>query len=191
MKKNKSNKNDKLNYQKIQKISNFLKYEFHELIEKINSFLLFVALIMIIFYFLKKIEGIEIILFYFDIILLVLIIIELIVKFLIIDNKEFLKKYWFIILLLFPFSIFSRFFYYIGFIKDEKEAEKIHIVLHEAEKFAREKELIKMRPLLNIIKLFAKSPLIGRVITRYIILLYLTLSYLEFKKPKKSKLVKK
>ena len=169
-------------------IRDFLKKEFHEVIEIVNSFLLLIAVVFLIAYFFNK--SFEAVIFYLDVILTFLIIIELTIKFFLIEsNKEFLKEYWLVILLLLPFAYFSRIFYYLGLVKEEKQSEKLHFLFHEAEKVMKSRELVKTKPIVKILEFMIKKPVFSRFLSKVFSIILVSLLF--FEKPKNKKKLKK
>ncbi len=172
------------------KFKKLLKKEIHELIELINSFLLFMAIMSLIIYFFNK--SFEAVVFYLDIILTFFIILELTIKFFLIEsNKEFFKKYWVVILLLLPFAYFSRFFYYLGIVKEEKQSEKLHLLFHEVERFAKTKEITKTALVFRFLKSLLKYPLVYRIFSKLISILLISLLFFENPKKRNGENLKK
>ena len=168
-----------------------VKKELHEIVEFINSMLLFIALFLLILS-LKLGEGLEALLFYLDTILAFTIVVELTIKYLRSeDDKKFFKENWLVILSLLPLVLFFRLFYFLGFIKEEKEAEKLNLLIHEADKFLKEREVLKTRPLMKVLYFLLRRPILPRVIQRLIGLWVLKLTWFEDKREKTKEEMKK
>ena len=163
----------------------------HEAIEIINSILLFIALFLLILS-LKLGERFEALLFYLDTILAFTIVVELTIKYLRSeDDKKFFKENWLVILSLLPLVLFFRLFYFLGFIKEEKEAEKLNLLVHEADKLLKEREILKTKPLMKVFYFLLKRPVLPRVVQKLLGLLILKLTWFEDKKEKTKEEMKK